>query len=630
MSSTVSITVDGKTIEVQKGKPLLQALLDAGIKVPYFCYHPRLRIIGACRMCIVYNEKTGRLITSCNTPVEEGMIISTKHPLVIENQKYLLQAFMTRHPLDCPICDKAGECDLQNYGALFGPQKQIVPVSALEKQRHQLDWESDFLEYYSNRCVVCYRCTRACDDVVGARALYVEERGFQVNIAPAIRPMDTSTCEMCGLCVYVCPVGAIISKPFKYWTRSWLLKKGTTACNFCAVGCEVQIEYGVGDWRSKEKVYRTKPTDNLDICAKAFFGYDLLNESRLRKPQLFGKEETFGNSAQILATYLKGEGNTAIILSGYLSNENLALLKEVAQRSSSLVSTTLTANLYPFLQTYGEYKPISIEELKNYSQFLLVGEDLTSTAPVLSYYLKGKVFKVGKVERDAKLNPEVLSWEDAQNLEGNGLLVFNLEGVFGKLAKEWGTKVRKFKEEKGWDVMLVCKEANFLGLLQTFSWEELSPIESLIRYIEEGRVRNLLIFGEDLLDLYPQERIVKLRERVEYFVVFSPFLDGLSSLSYFRVPMFLMGEEEGSYSTLMGERKTKSFLPKGGSLQEFLKSLLDNLPKEGRINRLSEELFPEEEKVEIHLYRSNWITKRSANLLRLYEKNAIQEVIKNA
>jgi NADH-quinone oxidoreductase subunit G len=629
MTSIVSITVDGKNLEVERGKPLLQALLDAGIELPYFCYHPRLRIIGACRMCIVYNEKTGRLITSCNTPVEEEMIISTKHPAVVENQKYLLQAFMTRHPLDCPICDKAGECDLQNYGALFGPQKQIVPVSALEKERHQLDWESDFLEYYSNRCVVCYRCTRACDDVVGAKALYVEERGFQANIAPAQRPMDTSTCEMCGICVYVCPVGAIISKPFKYWTRSWLLKRDLTACNLCPVGCEVQIEYGLGDWRSKEKVYRTKPTDSLDICAKAFFGYDLLNDSRLRKPQLFGKEETFGNTAQILATYLKGEGTTAIVISGYLSKENLALLKEIAQRSSALVSTTLTANLYPFLQTYGEYKPIGIEDIKNYSQFLLVGEDLTSTAPVLSYYIKGKVFKVGNVERDAKLNPEVISWEATQKLDGKGLLIFNLEGVFGESAKEWGAKVRKFKEEKGWDVMLVCKEANFLGVLENLSWEELTPIESLIRHVEEGRVRNLLIFGEDLFDLYGSERISKLREKVEHFVVFSPFLDGLSSLSYFRVPMFLMGEEEGTYSTLTGERKTKGFLPERGSLQEFLKSLLDNLPKGGNISRLSEEVFPQEGLVEVHLYRSNWLTRRSANLSKLYEKNSLYEEVKN-
>ncbi|WP_333784935.1 2Fe-2S iron-sulfur cluster-binding protein [Thermocrinis sp.] len=626
MASIVSITVDGKQIKAEKGKPLLQALLDAGIQVPYFCYHPRLRIIGACRMCIVYNEKTGRLITSCNTPVEEDMVISTKHPLVVQNQKYLLQAFMTRHPLDCPICDKAGECDLQNYGALFGPQKQIVPVSALEKERHQLDWESDFLEYYSNRCVVCYRCTRACDEVVSAKALYVEERGFQANIAPAVRPMDTSTCEMCGLCVYVCPVGAIISKPFKYWTRSWLLRKGLTACNLCSVGCQIQVEYGVGDWRSAEKVYRTKPTDSLDICAKAFFGYDALNQSRLKSPELFGKEESYGNMSQLISTYLRtNQGKTAIILSSYLSNESLLAIKEIAQRCGAIITSTLSANLYPFLESYGTYEPFEWKKIKEYDQFLLIGEDLTSTATVLSYYIKGKVYKIGRVERDAKLGPVEISLDDLSSLEGEGLVVVNLEGLVGDEARLWGERIRKFKEEKGWDVMLVCKEANFLGVLKTFSSEEISPIDVVVEEIERGNIADLLIFGEDVLDLYPLDRILSLKDKVEHFIVFSPFFDGLASYASIRVPMFLMGEEDGTYLSLMGEVKTKKFLPWGGSLSQFLMNLSELLPKEKvGIKKLEGMTSLENSLFKVHLYKGSWINTRSENLNKLYTKNSVE------
>ncbi|MFN3264467.1 MAG: 2Fe-2S iron-sulfur cluster-binding protein, partial [Aquificaceae bacterium] len=415
--SRAKIYVDGIEYEVDRSKPLLQNLLDLGINLPYFCYHPRLKIIGACRMCVVYNEKTGRLMTSCNVYPEEGMSISIQHPVVKENQKYLLQAFMTRHPLDCPICDKAGECDLQNYGALFGPQKQVVPVSALEKERHQLDWESDFLEYYSNRCVVCYRCTRACDDVNGAHALYVEERGFQANIAPTLRPMDTSMCEMCGLCVYVCPVGAIISKPFKYWTRSWLLKRDKTICNICPVGCEIQVEYGTGDWRSKEKVYRTKPTDELNICAKAFFGYDVLNHERLRSPSMFGREETSGNVANFLSMIMKGKPEeTLILLSSYMTEEDYSLLRELVKRTGIMVSSTLSFDLMPFLENYGEYKPVSMEEIKDADFYVFIGEDITSTAPVLSYYTRGKVYKIGKVQRDSKFNPVLIEKDHLEKL----------------------------------------------------------------------------------------------------------------------------------------------------------------------------------------------------------------------
>ncbi|MEJ7555915.1 MAG: 2Fe-2S iron-sulfur cluster-binding protein [Aquificaceae bacterium] len=619
----VRIFVDGVEYEVDKKKPLLQSLLDLGISIPYFCYHPRLRIIGACRMCIVYNEKTGRLMTSCNVYPEEGMSISVQHPLVKENQKYLLQAFMTRHPLDCPICDKAGECDLQNYGALFGPQKQIVPVSALEKERHQLDWESDFLEYYSNRCVVCYRCTRVCDEVVGAHALYVEERGFQANIAPTVRPMDTSSCEMCGLCVYVCPVGAIISKPFKYWTRSWLLKREKTTCGLCPVGCEIQIEYGVGDWRSKEKVYRTKPTDELNICAKAFFGYDVLNHERLRSPKMYGREETSGNIANLLSMLLKGKHEeTLLVLSLYMTNEDYDLIAQIVKRTGVMVSSTLSLDLKAFLESYGEYQPIGIEDIKKADFYVFIGEDITSTSPVLSYYTKGKVYRIGKGTRDQKLNPIEIQKEDLQNLEGKGVIVFNAIGMKPQEAREWGAYLKDLCKEKGFRLMLLY-DGNFLGLLRHIPLSWLSDLHEALQ-----RAKNLVIFGEDLTDYMKMEELEKVFEGLEHLVVFSPFEDGLAQYAQIKIPMSLMGETDGTLTTLMGEKKTFKFLPKAFNHTEFLRSLLEYLPQvEKEPVVLKGE--PKDFRREMHLYRSNWITRRSENLTRLYEKNiAVMEIVK--
>ncbi|MEJ7553628.1 MAG: 2Fe-2S iron-sulfur cluster-binding protein [Aquificaceae bacterium] len=620
----VRIFVDGVEYEVDKKKPLLQSLLDLGISIPYFCYHPRLRIIGACRMCIVYNEKTGRLMTSCNVYPEEGMSISVQHPLVKENQKYLLQAFMTRHPLDCPICDKAGECDLQNYGALFGPQKQIVPVSALEKERHQLDWESDFLEYYSNRCVVCYRCTRVCDEVVGAHALYVEERGFQANIAPTVRPMDTSSCEMCGLCVYVCPVGAIISKPFKYWTRSWLLKKEKTTCDLCPVGCEIQIEYGVGDWRSKEKVYRTKPTDELNICAKAFFGYDVLNHERLRSPKMYGRDETSGNIANLLSMLLKGKHEeTLLVLSPYMTNEDYDLIAQIVKSTGVMVSSTLSLDLKAFLESYGEYQPIGIEDIKKADFYVFIGEDITSTSPVLSYYTKGKVYRIGKGTRDQKLNPIEIQKEDLQNLEGKGVIVFNAIGMKPQEAREWGAYLKDLCKEKGFRLMLLY-DGNFLGFLKHIPLSWLSDLHEALQ-----RVKNLVIFGEDLTDYMKMEELEKVFEGLEHLVVFSPFEDGLAQYAQIKIPMSLMGEIDGTLTTLMGEKKTLKFLPKAFNHTEFLRSLLEYLPQ-GEKEPVVLKGEPRDFKREVHLYRSNWITRRSENLTRLYEKNtAVMEIVKS-
>jgi NADH-quinone oxidoreductase subunit G len=625
MDRKVKILVDGREIQAQEGKFLLEVLLKEGISVPYFCYHPKLKVIGACRMCIVYNEKTGRLITSCNTKVEDGMIISTQHELVKNNQRYLLQAFMTRHPLDCPICDKAGECDLQNHGAIFGPQRQIVPVSALEKERHYTDWESDFLEYYTNRCVVCYRCTRVCDDVNGARALYVEERGFHANIVPTVRPIDTSSCEMCGLCVYVCPVGAIISKPFKYWSRSWLLKKDRTVCHVCPVGCEVQLEYGIGDWRSKEKVYRTKPTDDLHICAKAFFGYDAHNTNRLLKPYMHNREESSGNVANFLASLLKNYGeNTAIILSSYLSNEILAILKTIASVGGSYVSSTLTADFYAFLEGYGDYTPIYIDHIRSADHYVLIGEDITSSAPVLSYYIKGKVYKYGGTYKDAKFNPIIFEnlEELYESVPGGGVIIVNTTGIVGKFANNLGEFVRKLSQDKNYKVLVLHKDTNYLGVYKTFGRDTLSDLGALMKKISEGGIKNLIVFGEELMDYYDRQELEQFFDKLEKLIVFSPFADGLSQLADVKVPMNLYGETQGSYHTLMGLQKGKRFLPWSFKEEVFFADLLEGLPKVAREIKVIKGENPSIKR-SVHLYASNWITDRSENLKKLYEKNPI-------
>ena len=619
----VKITIDDREYEVEKGKSVLQAALENGIDIPYFCYHPKLSIAGACRMCVVYWENINRLVISCNTPVQEGMVIRTHHTseLVKDNQKYLLQALMTRHPLDCPICDKAGECDLQNLGAIYGPQRQIVPISALEKERHELDWESDFLEYYSNRCVVCYRCTRACDEIVGARALYVEERGFHSNIVPSVRPMDTSSCEMCGICVYVCPVGAIISKPFKFWSRSWLLQKGRTGCNLCPVGCEIQLEYGVGDWRSKRKVYRTKPTDELNVCAKAFFGYDAINRDRLLKPTYHGKEETPGNVANFLSSILQThKDEAALILSSYLSNEVYETLKEVASSFGAYVSAPVSADFFKVIEGYGDYRPLTLEDIKGADYYLLIGEDITSTAPVLSYYLKGKVYKIGSSSRDEKLKPQYIDWKDIDSLEGKGVLILNTYSFSGNDAVEVGRIVKEIEARKGVRVLLLPKDGNTYGLYETFK-DKLSDVDAVLEKVAEGEIRSLVIFGEDLYDYYRHQELLSKLDRLEHLIVITPYRSELTSKAVIEIPMPLMGESEGTYTTLMGKTKVRKFLPWAFDDRIFWETLKDNLKDSSDIPVLKSE-GASLSKREIHIYRSNWIMDRSENLAKLFSKNA--------
>ena len=626
MAEKVKIYIDDREIEAEKGKTVLQVALENGIDIPYFCYHPKLPIAGACRMCVVYWEDINRLVISCNLPVQDGMKIRTHRTSeqVREQQKYLLQALMTRHPLDCPICDKAGECDLQNLGAIYGPQKQIVPISALEKERHEEDWESDFLEYYSNRCVVCYRCTRACDEIVGAHALYVEDRGFHSNIVPAVRPMDTSTCEMCGICVHVCPVGAIISKPFKYWTRSWLLQKERTACNLCPVGCEIQIEYGVGDWRSKRKVYRTKPTDELNICAKAFFGYDAINHNRLLKTEVHGREETQGNTVNLLTTILKEHGNrTGIILSAYLPKEIIDEVVRIAKSAGAYVTAPQTEDFFRFANELGEFRIPSVEEFKDADFFVLVGDDLTSIATVLSYYIKKPVYKFGKTVRDGKFEPkELSSLEEIKNLEGKGYLLVTPH--YYENPKEIALELRKVTEGKDIEVVPVPKDANTFYLYKVLK-DSYSDLKAVMDLALNGDIDNLIVFGEDVLEFYAEGVFKELSEKLEHLIVVSPFADGLSEYAHIRVPMSLMGEHEGSYLTFFGEVKVRKFLPWAFDDVGFWKYLGENFTEEGEL-QVIRSYEPLKRRFMPHLYRNNWITARSANLSKLYEKNKDIEV----
>ncbi|MCS7084159.1 MAG: 4Fe-4S binding protein, partial [Aquificaceae bacterium] len=578
-----------------------------------------------CRMCIVYNESTKRLITSCNTYPEEGMRISLQNELVRSNQKYLLEAFMTRHPLDCPICDKAGECDLQNYGAIFGPQRQIVPISALEKERHEHDWQSDFLEYYSNRCVVCYRCTRACDEVVGARALFVDDRGFHANIVPAIRPMDTSSCEMCGICVHVCPVGAIISKPFKYWTRSWLLKRESTACFICSGGCEISLEYGVGDWRSKAQIYRTKPSDKLDICARAFFGYDALEIRRLSAPVVHSRQETMANAGLFVAGRLKSsKDKAAIFLSPFMSNEDIELSIKIARAVGAVLTSTLSIDVFEFLKEYGEYSPPSREEIEACRRWVLIGRDVSASVPVLSYYIKGEVFALSERFEDEKLSPKLITLEDLKALEP-AMVVLNVFGMPKEQLRDYANLIKNLSHHR---LLLLHPDGNYLGMVEALKAEQITPLELALEAIKEGFIKTAIVFGEDLTQVISVNDLTKIFSNLEHLCVISPYLDGLAQLANVKVPMGLLGEIDGTMTSIFGKVRLKSFLPWAKDHGEFLKAIVEQLPdNDVGIKTLQGNSSIELKSREISLFMSSWVTSQSQHLRKLYEKRqALKEL----
>ncbi|MBU1752521.1 molybdopterin-dependent oxidoreductase [bacterium] len=283
----VTLTIDGKQITVAKGTMILEAAEKAGIKIPALCADKRLIGFGACRMCVVQLKGRKSLIPACLNPVREGMDVITGSPEIIDARRAQLQLILAEHPLDCPVCDKAGECMLQElvyeYGVVDNPYKMKSVKKAVERC-------SPLIERDMNRCILCGKCVRICNEVQGVGEISFINRGIKAYIGTDFdRPME---CEFCGQCISVCPVGALNSKMFKYKTRVWDLKDETTLCPFCSNGCSLvlgikdnEIQRVTGDYEAG--------INEGNLCSKGRFGYEFVGSpERLKKP-LIKKNGTF-------------------------------------------------------------------------------------------------------------------------------------------------------------------------------------------------------------------------------------------------------------------------------------------------------------------------------------------------
>ena len=233
----VNLTIDGKQITVSKKATIYQAAEQAGIKIPVLCYAKKLFPYGACRICLVEVEQMkGRLIPSCTTPVTEGMVVTTMSDEIRKVRRTVLEFLLVNHVLDCPVCDKGGECDLQDLAYEYE-----VNANRFEGEKFDLpkDEVNPLIERNMNRCVLCGKCVRVCDEVVGYGSYSFINRGFETKIATAYdRGLN---CEFCGQCVSMCPVGAILPRPFKFKARPWQLKEVDTVCGYCGNGCTVTL-----------------------------------------------------------------------------------------------------------------------------------------------------------------------------------------------------------------------------------------------------------------------------------------------------------------------------------------------------------------------------------------------------
>jgi NADH-quinone oxidoreductase subunit G len=290
---TVSLTIDGRQISAEKGKTVLQAAIEHGIKVPYYCYHPGLGIDGSCRVCLVKIEKMPKLQTACSTTVGEGMVVMTQTPDVVEARASVFEFLLINHPLDCPVCDKGGECPLQDFSYSFGPNE-----SRMEFPRRVFDGEGvkadvDFgptLMLNRNRCILCTRCVRFMREIDGDAQINITDRGYGSEIGTF---QDEGVHSLIsGNLMDVCPVGAITTKDYRFKSRPWDNPEAVdTICTFCEKGCNTTAWLKAKpEWAKAARLVRITPRLNPEVngywmCDIGRFDYRWIEgDDRLLRP----------------------------------------------------------------------------------------------------------------------------------------------------------------------------------------------------------------------------------------------------------------------------------------------------------------------------------------------------------
>ena len=400
----VNLTVDGKQVFAPAGTLLIEACKNAGIEVPSFCYYPNLSLQGACRMCLVRVEKMPKLQTACTTGITEGMVVATDTDEIHQARKSMVEMLLGNHPLDCPVCDAGGECELQDMTFSYGAAES--KFIELKQHRDEQQW-SPVVYFDRPRCILCYRCVRVCGEGMDVSALGVDNRGAVSTIVP--NKQDHLECEECGMCIDICPVGALTSGAYRYKTRPWEMKHVGTTCTHCADGCKTTL--GVRRSDTGMQIVRGDNRDKSGIngdflCIKGRYAFDFANnEDRLAQPLIRrgGRlvaatwEEAFEVVGKRFKEILDREGGRAIgvIGSTRTTNEENYLLQKFARVAlgTNNIDHHRTADFPAFAAAlHGKSgATASMRDVYNAPAILLIGNDPTEEHPLLAWQIRNNV-----------------------------------------------------------------------------------------------------------------------------------------------------------------------------------------------------------------------------------------------
>ena len=527
----IKLKIDEIEIEVEKGKTVLEAAQSAGIRIPSLCHDRRLIPFGACRLCVVQQKGKSELLPSCFTPARNGMEITTQSPKIFESRRLQLQLILLNHPMICPRCDKEGECDLQNLIYEYGVEETLYPWEPLTSRP---DDRSNLLQRDSDKCILCGRCARICDEVQGVGELSFTRRGIKTAIDTDFhRPLQ---CEFCGQCMDTCPVGAITSDRFDYAAKSWELKETTTPCPYCGCGCLLTIGSRDGEVKRVFTDPSSGPNDG-NLCVKGRFGWDFVDHpERIKTPLLrvngAFKEASWDEALEFITRQIeeiKGQyGPEAIgaIASTRLTNEEHYLFQKLFREAigtdkigygGGSAYGGLTQSLAKTLGMAASTN--STQEIRKADCILVVGVDPAATHPIIKNEIhlairrnRAQLIVLGSYDigltRATQISP---MFHPAMTLTGKpGTEVSLLNAMIGTILRE-GIEDKTFIAEKTQGIEELKKkmaasprsESDWLGILPEAKKTE---IENAARVFAQSK-KAMILIGSGLWSPLPPKEI---------------------------------------------------------------------------------------------------------------------------
>ncbi len=603
--ANISVTVDGKKVEVPNGSTILDATKAAGARVPTLCHDNKLHPFGACRICLVEVEGTPRKFTpSCTTPATDNMVVRTMTPPLIEARRMVLELLLIKHPLDCPVCDKAGECSLQDLVHEYGLGKSRFDA---EKGYLPPDYESAVIERNISRCILCGKCVRICDEQNAVGEWAFTRRGTRARISTDFdRPLD---CEFCGECVEICPVGALTTRQFKYKARSWNLEKTPSVCNYCGCGCAISYETRDG------KIMRVGPANENYLCTKGRFGWDAVHsEERLLTPKMRVGDKlvdcTWEEALAVVATNLKvikgkrGADSIGGLGSTRTMNEDAYVFQKFLRTVVGTNNVDMLARLRVPKGLDTVFFAGELAKIGRHDAVLVLDSDVGELNPYMGIEIVRAVNKHGKklvlVNRDFnkfnKIASAVIEKTTADALDS---LVAALSGKGGgalqeavdilKAAKSVALIVpgtlndKEYAKVKELSGMLqgvthypIVRRSNFQGSLDmgthpglypgyqpvnpetttmyAGAWNAILPetpgmsAVEMVNGIKSGKVAALYVMGDDPVG--SDSRLGEAFSKLEFLVVQDIFLTDTAKLAHVVLPAASVAEKQGTFTNL--------------------------------------------------------------------------------